>query len=80
MTQIQQSDMTTFLGTTFLFKGLSPEDLAQLAGIARLLRYDKGEILFWQAEEGTGFFIVKSGRVKVYQASPEGKEQILSRN
>ncbi|WP_017304713.1 cyclic nucleotide-binding domain-containing protein [Spirulina subsalsa] len=37
----------------------------------------KGEVIFKQGEPATGFFIVKSGRVKVFNVSPTGKEQIL---
>jgi CRP-like cAMP-binding protein len=42
-----------------------------------LQRYEKGETLFWQGEPGTGFFLVRSGKVKVFQLSGGGKEQIL---
>lgn len=39
--------------------------------------YQKNEIIFWQGDEGRGFFLIVTGRVKVFQLSPEGKEQII---
>lgn len=40
-------------------------------------RYSKGEVVFTQGEECDGFYIVKSGKVKVFKLSPEGREQVL---
>jgi CRP/FNR family transcriptional regulator len=39
--------------------------------------YKKGRLIFSEGDEGVGFYIVISGRVKVYKLSPEGKEQIM---
>lgn len=40
-------------------------------------RYSKGEAVFTQGEECDGFYIVKSGEVKVCKLSSEGREQVL---
>jgi CRP/FNR family transcriptional regulator len=37
----------------------------------------KKEILFGEGEEAKGFYVILSGKVKLYKISPEGKEQIL---
>lgn len=71
------TQLTGFLGTTQMFQGLETEQLQALAEIAQPLTYQKGELIFSQGEPGIGFFIVKTGRVKVFQVSPEGKEQIF---
>jgi len=60
-----------------LFEGLPAQQLQELAGIARTRTYKKGEPVFFEGEEGAGFFVVVAGRVKVFKTSPEGKEQIL---
>jgi CRP/FNR family transcriptional regulator len=39
--------------------------------------FRKGENIFAEGDEGTGFYVVLSGRVKIFKVSPEGKEQIL---
>jgi CRP/FNR family transcriptional regulator len=71
------SALLTFLGDTQIFAGLPREQLAAIAQIARLQSYSKDEILFHQGDEGNGFYVVQSGRVKVFQLSINGREQIL---
>jgi CRP/FNR family transcriptional regulator, dissimilatory nitrate respiration regulator len=65
------------LAETPLFGGLAAEQLAQLAAIAQERTVRKGEAIFWEGEEGIGFYIVSEGLVKVFKLSSEGKEQIL---
>ncbi|CAN5649005.1 Crp/Fnr family transcriptional regulator [soil metagenome] len=48
-----------------------------MAQIARLQHYQKGEIIFTQDSEAIGFFVIKTGRVKVFKLAVHGKEQIL---
>ncbi len=66
-----------FLTQTQFFQGLSPENIQALAQIAIAQTYQKNEVIFWQGDEGRGFFLIVVGRVKVFKLSPEGKEQIL---
>lgn len=60
-----------------LFAGLKDEDLKRIRAIASLKQIRKKEILFAEGEEARGFYVILSGKVKVYKVSPEGKEQIL---
>lgn len=60
-----------------LFGGLPDEHLAEIENIAVPRRYDKGEVVFHDGDEGIGFYLVVAGMVNVYKLSPEGKEQIL---
>ncbi len=39
--------------------------------------YRKGQLIFQEGDPGKGFYVVASGRIKVFKISPEGKEQIL---
>lgn len=71
------SALSDFLATTPIFQGLPPEQLETIGKIAVLQTYRKGEAIFWEGDEGSGFFVVKLGRVKVFKTSLEGKEQIL---
>lgn len=70
-------DIQKFLQQTPLFQGIAAEQLLALANIAIPQTYGKGDTLFWQGDEGTGLFVVQSGRVKVFKLAPTGKEQIL---
>jgi CRP/FNR family transcriptional regulator, dissimilatory nitrate respiration regulator len=60
-----------------LFEGLSQKQYAELARIAVDRSYQRGQIIFSEGDEGIGFYVLISGKVKVFKLSPEGKEQIL---
>lgn len=60
-----------------LFGGLPEEHIAQIENIAVDKHYNKGDVIFYDGDEGVGFYLVASGSVSVYKLSPEGKEQIL---
>lgn len=60
-----------------LFEGLSRSQHDALASIAFNRTYKKGQVIFSEGDEGTGFYAIISGRIKIFKLSPEGKEQIL---
>lgn len=60
-----------------LFAGLRDEDLKRIRAIANSRQVGKREILFSDGEEAKGFYVILSGKIKLYKISPEGKEQIL---
>jgi CRP/FNR family transcriptional regulator len=53
------------------------EDLKRIRVVASLKQVGKKEILFGEGEEAKGFYVILSGKVKLYKISSEGKEQIL---
>lgn len=60
-----------------LFAGL-PADLSEsLVDIVTDQVFGKGQVIFSEGEEATGFYVVVKGRVKIHKLSPDGKEQIL---
>jgi CRP/FNR family transcriptional regulator len=70
-------DIISFLDSVPLFKGLPPDQLGRLAGIAAYRTVKRGETVFSEGEEANGFYLTVRGRVKVFKLSPDGKEQIL---
>ncbi|PNU19935.1 Crp/Fnr family transcriptional regulator [Geothermobacter hydrogeniphilus] len=70
-------DTRQLLKQNFLFAGVSEEDLDELLAICRQKKHTRGDLLFSDGDEAEGFFIVGSGKVKVFKLSPEGKERIL---
>ncbi len=77
MVNHQPSELREFLANIQLWWGLPEDQLDALAKIAIAKIYRKGEVIFEEGDEGRGFFVVKSGRVKVFKLSADGKEQIL---
>jgi CRP/FNR family transcriptional regulator len=70
-------NILNIISTTPLFEGLPEDQVMAIKKIAGKKQYSKGEIIFSEGEEGTGFYVIAKGRVKVFKVSPEGKEQIL---
>jgi CRP/FNR family transcriptional regulator, dissimilatory nitrate respiration regulator len=60
-----------------LFEGLPQRHLQDLASISVEKTFVRGQTIFSEGQPGTGFFVVQSGRVKIFKLSPDGKEQIL---
>ena len=70
-------EIEDFIGNVPLFKGLPAAQLKELASIALYKQYKRGERIFSEGEDATGFYVVIVGRVKIAKLSPDGKEQIL---
>jgi CRP-like cAMP-binding protein len=70
-------DITKSLPGIPLFAGLSKAQYEALARISIRKNCPKGERIFSEGDEGTGFYVVLTGRVKIYKVSVDGKEQIL---
>jgi CRP-like cAMP-binding protein len=51
--------------------------LEKIQAIALELRFTKGRLIFQEGDKGDGFYIVNTGKIKVFKLSFEGKEQIL---
>lgn len=60
-----------------LFAYLSPRDLAQLAAIASLQTYRKGQLIFTEGDEADALWVLLKGQVKIFKVGPDGREQVL---
>lgn len=56
-------------------RSLFTEELLSQSG-ARILHFNKGELIFNQGEPATEFFIVKTGKVKMSHFNEQGREFI----
>lgn len=65
------------IGAIPLFNGLAEEQLQELAMIVVDQVCRRGQTIFMEGDEGNGFYVVNTGKVKIYKLSPDGKEQIL---
>lgn len=77
MARLSKENKKRFIRQCPLFSGLGEEDVEKMASVASSRRYSKGEAIFSEGSPAKGFFMVVSGKVKVYKLSSEGKEQIL---
>ena len=65
------------LAESLLFSGLPADQLQEISKIALTKCYARGENIFFEGDTGTGFYMVVRGKVKIFKASLDGKEQIL---
>jgi len=61
-----------------LFAALTDTEIQSLAARAVVRCYSAGESLFSEGEPCAGLYLIASGRVRIYKASPSGREQVLA--
>ncbi len=69
--------MRDILRISQLFSQLDDASLAEIEATGSKKPVSKGEMIFHEGDAAASFFIVGTGKVKVFKLSPEGKEQIL---
>jgi CRP-like cAMP-binding protein len=57
----------------WLFSDLNADEVKEIASLADLRRFGKGEFIFHEGEPADFLCIVNSGKVKQFKASPSGK-------
>lgn len=65
-----------FLARLPLFAGLGEAELARLAAATSRRELKRGEFLFRQGEQPTGFHLVVHGRIELRARSPHGRERV----
>jgi CRP/FNR family cyclic AMP-dependent transcriptional regulator len=66
--------LVPLLARTDLFGSFSADELAICAAAFRLLRFNKGALLFARGDPGTHLYLVVEGRVRLAVTSEEGRE------
>ena len=60
-----------------LFRRVSPDDRERLAEVSHLRLYEHGDQIFAEGDPSDFFYVVVTGRVKVYKHTPSGSDLIL---
>ena len=71
------ADTIRFLTTRSPFTGVNATTIKAIASRCRPMSRQAGESLFREGDPCRDLYILATGRVKCYRASPEGREQIL---
>lgn len=59
------------------FTNLREPIQAEIAKGMRLCRFERGEIVFWEADECAGLHMIRAGSVKLFKVSPHGRELVV---
>lgn len=70
-------ELAPLLKNSLLFSGLNEADLGELATIAVRRVFGKGDTLFNEGDEASGFYLLVSGHIKMCRVSPDGREKVL---
>lgn len=67
----------TCLSDVDLFSDLSAEEMAELDRQAPSQRFLRGDLVFSQSQPSSSLFILKSGRVRIFRVTEEGKAMTI---
>ena len=65
------------LKRSHLFSGLSDEQMDRVYKHSQMTRLQEGESLFCQGDDVNYFYLVLSGRIKLFRVSPDGHEKVV---
>jgi CRP/FNR family transcriptional regulator len=71
------AEPTRILGASPFFGAVKGPSLQRLVGMSQIRRYERGTMIFRQAEACPGVFVVGSGLVRVFKTSAAGREHVL---
>lgn len=66
-----------YLKSSSFFNELSPKEVSFIRGHLQRKEFKKGQVLFREGTVPKGVFIVKKGKIKIYQTNEEGRESIV---
>ena len=71
------TNIKEIIAASILFSGLSDAEIDKVTALTVHKSFARGESIFFEGDEGDGFYMVAEGRVKIFKMSLDGKEQIL---
>ena len=74
---MENSTLREVVAASPLFNGLPSEQIDHIVRIVVKKQYVRGETIFFEGDRSNGFYMVDTGKVKIYKMSLSGKEQIL---
>lgn len=73
----QKQKICSGLESCPLFNGLKKSELEEICLLSDILSIKKGQILFTEGDTAFAFYVICSGRMRVYKLSSSGREQTL---
>jgi CRP-like cAMP-binding protein len=62
----------------YLFEHLAPADIERLEAVSKYRQLNRGEPVYLPADLADGVLLLISGRVKICQITPDGKQSIMT--
>lgn len=74
MKAVAAADKERLLARHFLFAGLDADLLRRLAELSETMMLGRGDVLFYQGDEGDALYGIFDGSIRISLTSPDGKE------
>jgi CRP-like cAMP-binding protein len=74
---LDSKDILEALGKSHLFSELTEAQMDRVRRHSHVTDMIEGEPLFFQGDNATSFYLVLSGRIKLFRISPDGKEKVV---
>ena len=74
---LDSRDILEAISHSHLFSELSEEQLERVRRHSHATDMVEGESLFFQGDDANCFYLILSGRIKLYRVSPDGKEKVV---
>jgi CRP-like cAMP-binding protein len=75
---MEMNELENFLRYVPIFADLDDETLNKIFKLGKTRTFEKDSVILMEHETGSAFFVIFSGKVKVYRVSDDGREVILS--
>ncbi len=73
----RNQDIIDALKQSHLFTSLTDNQLDRVYRHSQIVKLEEGQLLFAQGEAVTNFYMVLSGKIKLFRVSPDGQEKII---
>lgn len=70
-------DLASQLKKTFIFSDFSEDELEAAVRLFHKKTYKKGVVIFHEGQPGVAFYLITSGRIKIFKLSEDGRELIF---
>jgi CRP/FNR family transcriptional regulator, dissimilatory nitrate respiration regulator len=77
MMAIQKNACNSALAACSLFKGLKTAEIESLAELCEIRHVEKGQQIFSEGNLAQAFYVLASGRVRIFKLAASGREQTL---
>jgi CRP-like cAMP-binding protein len=77
-TKMDLSERVRTLGLLYSFSHLTDVELKEIADLTKINTFNKGELIFQEADPADSFYVVHDGRVKLFKESHSGKDFIIN--
>lgn len=74
---MESQSIVEALCSCVMFSELTEAQLDRVRRHSHMIDMVEGESLFFQGDDAVSFYLVLSGRIKLYRVSPEGKEKVV---